>query len=252
MHYYRRHLGDYARKAGHLSMLEHGAYNLILDAYYDREVAPTRTEAIRFARARSAQEIAAVDAVLAEFFTEKDGRFYQSRVESEFDEAATQAEKNRENGKRGGRPRKAAPSTLEEPKKTQPVSSGFQNETQKNPNPLIQESTNPIKGSKEPSGSAGADRCPQQELISLYHEVLPELPPVRDWPDSCATNLRTRWRSQPDRQSLDWWRGFFNYVRRCPFLMGERGDFQASLMWLVGAKNFAKVLNGNYEDRGRA
>ena len=72
MHYYKRHLGDYARKAGHLSMLEHGAYNLILDAYYDREVPPTRAEAIRFARARSAEEIAAVDVVLAEFFTESD------------------------------------------------------------------------------------------------------------------------------------------------------------------------------------
>lgn len=142
MNYYKRHLGDYARKAGHLSMLEHGAYNLILDAYYDREVAPTRAEAIRYARARSAQELAAVDVVLAEFFSEDAGRFYQARVEQEFDEAAVQAEKNRANGKRGGRPRKAA-TTNDKPKKTQPVISGNPDESQTKGNPLIHQSTNP-------------------------------------------------------------------------------------------------------------
>ncbi len=141
MHYYKRHLGDYARKAGHLSMLEHGAYNLILDAYYDREVPPTRAEAIRFARARSAEEIAAVDVVLAEFFTESDGRYVQDRVEAEFAEVAVHAEKNRDNGKKGGRPRKSpAPSTDEKPKKTQSVISDNPNETQTKGNPLIQES----------------------------------------------------------------------------------------------------------------
>lgn len=141
MNYYKRHLGDYARKAGHLSMLEHGAYNLILDAYYDREVPPTRAEAIRFARARSAEEVAAVDVVLAEFFTETDGRYVQGRVEREFEEAAIQADKNRDNGKKGGRPRKAAaPSTSEEPKKTQSVISDNPSESQKNPNPLIHQS----------------------------------------------------------------------------------------------------------------
>ena len=31
MNYYERHLGDYARDTGHLSMLEHGAYTLLMD-----------------------------------------------------------------------------------------------------------------------------------------------------------------------------------------------------------------------------
>lgn len=148
MNYYKRHLGDYARKAGHLSMLEHGAYNLILDAYYDREVAPTRAEAVRYARARTPAEIAAVETVLAEFFNEReDGRFYQSRVEDEFIEAAAQADKNRENGKRGGRPRKQL-GTQTEPKKTQSVISGNPDESQTKGNPLIHKSTNPEQEQK--------------------------------------------------------------------------------------------------------
>lgn len=106
MNYYKRHVGDYARKAGHLTMLEHGAYNLILDAYYDREQAPTRAEALRIARARSPEEIAAVDAVLADFFTISDDRYVQSRVEEEFAKAEEVAKQNAANGKLGGRPRK--------------------------------------------------------------------------------------------------------------------------------------------------
>lgn len=118
MNYYKRHLGDYARKAEHLSMLEHGAYNLILDAYYDREQAPTRQEALRYARARTDDEVQAVEVVLAEFFNERDGRFYQSRVEEEFASAAETAERNRANGLRGGRPRKGTHSEpKQEPKK---------------------------------------------------------------------------------------------------------------------------------------
>lgn len=83
MNYYKRHIGDYAAKAGHLTPLEHGVYTLLLDAYYNREEGPTRSEAIRWARARSKDEVAAVDAVLAEFFDEQDGRYVQERVEEE-------------------------------------------------------------------------------------------------------------------------------------------------------------------------
>lgn len=102
MNYYKRHIGDYAAKAGHLSPLEHGVYTLLIDAYYNREEAPTRAEAIRWARARSSEELAAVDAVLGEFFTEQDGRFTQSRIEEELATFRAKQEVNRQLGARGG------------------------------------------------------------------------------------------------------------------------------------------------------
>src|SRR5574340_208016 len=51
MNFYKRHLGDYAKHAGHLSMLEHGAYTLLLDRYYttERPIA-SRAEAYRCCR----------------------------------------------------------------------------------------------------------------------------------------------------------------------------------------------------------
>lgn len=162
MNYYKRHIGDYAKKAGHLSILEHGVYTLLMDAYYDREQAPTKQEAVRISRARTPDELAALDAVLADFFTETDGRYVQARCEKEFQLAEEQAIKNQENGKRGGRPRKpkgeqkkTEQKAKENPQETQSVISGNPNESEKNPNPLIHQSTNPLTLNQElsPVGS---------------------------------------------------------------------------------------------------
>lgn len=40
LHYYKRNIGDYEKKAGRPSMLEHGACTLLIDACYDREQFP--------------------------------------------------------------------------------------------------------------------------------------------------------------------------------------------------------------------
>lgn len=93
--------------------------------------------------------------------------------------------------------------------------------------------------------------CPHMDIVDLYHEVLPELAPVRVWEADRQELLRSRWKGAPERQSLDWWREFFTSVREMPFLMGERTGrddraFACTLEWLVRPKNFAKVLEGNY------
>jgi len=96
VNYYQKHLGDYAKKTGHLTPLEHGVYNLVLDGYYDREQGPTLIDATRWARARTEEEKSAVLAVLDEFFTlGEDGRYRQSRVEDELTDYRARAETNR-------------------------------------------------------------------------------------------------------------------------------------------------------------
>lgn len=257
MNYYKRHIGDYAAKAGHLTPLEHGVYTLILDAYYNREEAPTQQEAARWARARTREERAAVEAVLSEFFEEVDGKFIQKRVEEELEAFRSRREVNRKLGAKGGRAKGKANSKR--------IASESLSEAEANDNP----SHKPLATSQEatdvastestvvdlspepaaPDSDDGMPRCPTKRIIALYHEVLPELPPVQEFPEASVKMLRQRWRSDPERQSLDWWRGFFEYVRKCPFLVGERTDFTADLLWLVRPTNFAKVLNGNYEER---
>lgn len=80
MNYYKRHIGDYHKKAGRLSMLEHGAYTLLLDACYDREKFPTKDEAIDWCWARSDEEIAAVEFVLSKFFTLDGEKYVQTTI----------------------------------------------------------------------------------------------------------------------------------------------------------------------------
>lgn len=96
---------------------------------------------MRVSRCRSEEELTALDAVLDDFFTLSDGRYVQARVEEEFVKAEAQAFANQANGKLGGRPRKPKGNLA----KTHSVSSGNRSDSEKNPNPLIHQSTNPVE-----------------------------------------------------------------------------------------------------------
>ena len=83
MNYYERHLGDYAKDTMRLSMLEHGAYNLLIDFYYGKEKGIPAKDAYKVAQARSKAEKEATDYVLAEFFLLIDGIWIKGRIEEE-------------------------------------------------------------------------------------------------------------------------------------------------------------------------
>lgn len=84
MNYYQRHLGDYAKDTGHLSLLEHGVYGVLLDWQYASEKAlPSEKAATyRICRAMTKGEQCAVDRICGEFFT--DGWNKRARQEIEF------------------------------------------------------------------------------------------------------------------------------------------------------------------------
>jgi len=115
VNYYERHLGDYAKDTAHLSMLEHGAYTLLLDRYYSTEQGIPADQAHRVARARTREEKAAVDAVLAEFFTLSDDTWVNNRAEEEIPKALARINAAQSNGKKGGRPKKNPAATQEKP-----------------------------------------------------------------------------------------------------------------------------------------
>jgi len=105
--------------------------------------------------------------------------------------------------------------------------------------------------------AALADACPHVEIVALYHELLPSLTRVKEWTPVRQTFLRKRWNESRERQSLDWWRGFFCYVAESDFLTGKTSGrdgrpFECDLEWLVRPKNFIKVIEGRYENRGVA
>lgn len=105
MNYYRRYIGDYQRDTMHLSITEHGAYTLLLDAYYSHSGALPRhlSELNRICRATTKSEREAVMKVAQEFFpTNGDGTRHNSRADRELDIALPAIEKMKAGGRDGG------------------------------------------------------------------------------------------------------------------------------------------------------
>ncbi len=98
--------------------------------------------------------------------------------------------------------------------------------------------------------------CPHQKIRELYHEMLPELMPMKIWTSTRQQHLQARWRQSPDFQSLDFWKRLFAYIKKSDFLMGrkQRPDpdkpaFKADLDWVIRPQNFAKIIEGKYENK---
>jgi hypothetical protein len=103
----------------------------------------------------------------------------------------------------------------------------------------------------DPSAKPGKPDCPHQEIIALYHEVLPMCPQIRDWTPARATQLRARWNEDEKRQNLAYWKQFFEYVGQCDFLVGRAGKtpFFADLEWMTKSANFTKIREAKYENK---
>ena len=132
MNYYKFNIGDYAAATRHLTMIEHGAYRLLLDVYYTSEqpLPSDARAAARKAGARSKDEIAAVEVVLNEFFTLTPDGWVQPRCDAEIAGYQAKAETNRAVGKRGGRPKKETKTVSDgNPEITQTVSENNPQET---------------------------------------------------------------------------------------------------------------------------
>ena len=143
------------RDTSHLSLLEHGVYTRLLDIYYTRESAIPADQAARLIGARTKEEREAVERVLEEFFARDGDLWVQQRCEREIATAAEKAERNREIGKRGGRPRKTETQTVFEQKPTENPD-GFQIEPTQNP------SHKPIANSQERVARTRRTRAPEK------------------------------------------------------------------------------------------
>ena len=172
-----------------------------------------------------------------------------SPFKSQFDRDDEKYEKkvnaNKINGMKGGRPKSEG-----NPEKAKEPSGLFGNPE----NPQKADSDSDSDSDSEDidtnvSSSTDVDRCPQSEIISMWGEVLPELRQPRVWDGQRAKDLAARWKSKDVRaNSVDYWRGLFEYIRRSDFLMGRVTNFSASLDWVVKASNYNKIIEGKYHE----
>jgi len=118
----------------------------------------------------------------------------------------------------------------------------------------------PPKGSSCPQQAGDVidiSACPHQEIINLYAKHLPMGIQPKIWHEARQTALRARWREDVKRQRLEWWDDFFAYIAKSDFLTGKVSNregraFEVSLDWIVTASNFAKIIEGRYENKAAA
>lgn len=239
MHYYKRNIGDYHKKAGRLSMLEHGAYTLLIDACYDRERFPTEDDAIDWCWARSDEEVTAVRFVLSKFFTLDGGVYVQQRISEEVGAYKEMAIKNkeiaenREKAKKEGKngiSTKRAPAVNEPPPNQEPLTKNQEPEVP----PLIPQ------GEKKKRKVA----IPDQFMVTAE---------MRTWAATSApaVNLKTEtenfvdyWRGAGGTK-LDWvatWRTWMRKSQTDSQRGGGRGGYKSVNQQQVVEDNNARVV----------
>lgn len=108
---------------------------------------------------------------------------------------------------------------------------------------LIGDEPTPLAASR----SSKTPPAPEQAIVDLYHDMLPQLPRVAKLTDKRRRWLRARWHDDPGYQSLDFWRTYFEIVQQSPHLLGENDrGWIANFEWLINSSNFVKTLERQY------
>ena len=112
--------------------------------------------------------------------------------------------------------------------------------------------------------STALPRCPHAKLIEVFAEHLPMLPTPKTelWGGTRARDMRNRWKwvltakaqsgkryAETEDEAVDFFVRFFGYVAKSDFLTGRNGKWAGcTLAWLMEEANFAKVMEGNFEN----
>lgn len=264
MHYYQFNIGDYRKDTVHLSRLEHGIYRDLIDWYYlEEKPIPKETQSVmRRLRLVTEEEAKALENVLSDFFSASEDGFRHARIDAEIAQYQSNCEKNQQNGKKGGRPKK---------EKTQSVFSGLPDETQVEPKKTLTNNQEPLTINQEPdikeanaslSGSAFPP-CPHRELLKLWAKHLPHLTQPRSWEGARQASMKQRWvqAGKPSDYSpegyktvqdgVKWWDSFFEYIASDTKLAAgfenNGRTWRPDLEWVVNATNFQKIIDGKYD-----
>lgn len=115
----------------------------------------------------------------------------------------------------------------------------------------------------KPAEAAANPTCPTEDLIKLYHELMPLNPPVKVINDGRRKAIRARWKEAAQltckpfgysnrKDGLIAWRNFFEVCAESEFLTGRalampgKPPFIADIDFLFSPSGFAKCLENKY------
>lgn len=266
MHYYKRNLGDYAKKAGRLTMLQHGAYTLLIDACYDRERFPTLEEAIDWAWASTEAEIEAVKFVLSRFFRVENGVYIQDRIQEEIADYQSKAEKNRQiaTNREANRTKRTRTVDDASPKEHEPSPNQEPLTKNQEPRTINQEPEDQkLSSLRSDSESPQADDSPAgviepivSQVIAIYHEILPGclkvgvINPKRRKRILVADKLaKSVCRSQEwEYDPAKFWSAYFRHCAADPWMRGDvpnpnNPKWRQNIDVLLAEDRFAGVMD---------
>jgi uncharacterized protein YdaU (DUF1376 family) len=247
MHYYQFNIGDYRSATAHLSNEEDLAYRRLLDMYYDSEQKiPLDTQ---WVGRRIRMEPSIVRDVLNDMFVKHEDGWFHARCVDVINQYHAMAEKNRANGRLGGRKKNPVGSD------SQPIAKATINDK-----PITNNQVDICPPDGEPADKK-LPTCQHEAVIELYHKHLPTLRRVEVWNDARKGYLRQRWREVAEELSKDkeilaadilgWFADFFQHIASSKFLTGRVNSkdgraFLADLEWILKPSNFAKIVEGKY------
>jgi hypothetical protein len=159
------------------------------------------------------------------------------------------AEKNRANGRLGGRKKNPVGSD------SHPIAKATINDK-----PITNNQVDICPPDGEPADKK-FPACQHEAVSELYHKHLPTLRRVEVWNDARKGYLRQRWREVAEELSknkeivaadiLGWFADFFQHIASSKFLTGrvnskDGRSFLADLEWILKPSNFAKIVEGKY------
>lgn len=113
------------------------------------------------------------------------------------------------------------------------------------------EEPNKGNGPKKAGGSQDSQKGAKgvyEEIAELYNEICTSLPKVRGLSEARKKAIRAR---MATGYTVDSFRELFQRAEASSFLKGKNDrNWQANFDWLIRDSNMAKVIDGNYEDKG--
>ena len=92
------------------------------------------------------------------------------------------------------------------------------------------------------------ERIDFQSVVNLYHSICKSYPSVRSLSEARKKAIRARLKTY----TMEDFKTVFQNAEDSSFLKGKNDrNWQANFDWLIADKNMAKVLEGNYADKGR-
>ncbi len=101
------------------------------------------------------------------------------------------------------------------------------------------------KGREEEGNGIVPASMTLERVVEVWN-VIPGVVPAQSVTGPIRDRVNTRLKEHPD---LEWWRTLFDRVKASDFLCGRKTDFSVTLDWILGPKNLAKLVNGNYDNR---